>query len=419
MSRRSIPSRKRMQSEEGRLLRSGTLAILHASACKIGGYLKGYTFTKKWTHDVVDHSTFHCQSSTQTECHFPDRRVTEVHNSGSIPPALKIGTVYAPANAVTVGASKSQSYGLNSQLIQELHESVNFRLQDDSKLSQYHYQGRTASGDGSMLLLELKKGVNTVGDVRATLKKSMRPGSLSIVAMQDEDGHLVAGSMKGSKINWLRAGSVSFDEIILAKMSENESSTMGIRIVGFLLVWLALYFITDLLATMPNLIPCIGPMISDIVGCMLCFMNFFVAAACSALVIAVAWLMARPLWAAAALGLVCLLMCGAGAVFRSAKSKAGGEKLMDEASKAENGYGTQVEAGVPAYAATPAVAIPAAAPIQAVAVAQPIPQTQVTVTCPDGSAPGTLVKVPLADGRLVQVQVPEGVLPGQPFLVTA
>jgi len=439
-----------------------------------------YKIGQKWVEKAVDESSFHCQSTTQMECQFPDGGLVMVKNSGRIPSGLDFGKSYAPADSVRIGENVPKSYSLNSELLHKVTKSEPFRFKDDPVLDRRKgiKQGTTT------LAFPQNPGKTTIGDLRVQLEKCATSGSLSVVAKQGEDGKLVPHVLKKhqqgsmSKINWLLEGEVGKEEFFVEQMNNNSSNTWACRLLGFLLVWLSLYLITKPLEVMPDLIPCIGPLISDIVGCMLCCLNFFIAAALSLTAMAVAWFMARPMYGAIILTAVAtLLACACGVAHSAKPEKDGSEaKLVGDQGKAEQGYGTQgyaapyqvataampVQPGpvqampvqaapapaVPVQAAivqavpiqaTPAPAMPVeaatapampvqaapapavpveAAPVPTVPVA-PVAPTQILVTCPEGSAEGSLLQVIAPDGRALQVQVPQGISPGQQFAVMA
>eukprot|EP01060_Flectonema_neradi_P019495 TRINITY_DN2665_c2_g1_i1.p1 TRINITY_DN2665_c2_g1~~TRINITY_DN2665_c2_g1_i1.p1 ORF type:complete len:536 (+),score=80.97 TRINITY_DN2665_c2_g1_i1:88-1695(+) len=84
------------------------------------------------------------------------------------------------------------------------------------------------------------------------------------------------------------------EEILDRLESENKAMTWALRFVGWLIMWFGLQMMVSPIAVAPDFIPCIGGIIGDIVGLMLCALTCVVATSLSVLVIGIAWLAYRP-----------------------------------------------------------------------------------------------------------------------------
>lgn len=145
----------------------------------------------------------------------------------------------------------------------------------------------------------------SIGDVRSRFAISDVRGdgssTLSVVAKQ-QDGRSVdmaawdtgmSGTM--AVVNWAVAGPSSLDDMVREKQGENSALTMLLRAGGFLLMFLGLQLVTGPIALAPEIVPCIGGFLGEVVGCALCRMNFATSLGVSLVVIGVAWTLARPL----------------------------------------------------------------------------------------------------------------------------
>lgn len=116
-------------------------------------------------------------------------------------------------------------------------------------------------------------------------------------------------------------GFSSKDQIFQDLKDENVAITWALRFVGFLIIWLALQMFTAPCAMAPDIIPCIGPYISGLVGCMLCCATLMLAFFWSFLAISIGWCFYRPM---IGIPLLCVaLLALAGLIFwRCNKAKA-------------------------------------------------------------------------------------------------
>ena len=242
-------------------------------------------------------------------------------------------------------------------------------------------------------------GRDSIGDVRTTFTQSnIQTGNTQVSVIAKQRGTPSSGDVSlnpwdtklpgsMSVVNWATLGSSSKSEMIKSKQSENGVLVIMLRFLGFILMVVGLQLVTGPIALMPQVVPCIGEMLGEVVGCALCCINSLISLALSLTVIGAAWLLARPL-----LGLG-LLLVAAAAVFgayvlrgkyRSARSPSMTQPILED--------GAQFRG-------------------------QPQQPQQIQVTCPQGVFPGQLLMVQCPDGSQRNVTVPAGVQPGQAFVV--
>jgi hypothetical protein len=279
-----------------------------------------YQYQLQWVSSRVDSTNFACvKNPYDTGC--PSVKPTNV---GDIPSVLK-STVEAQEFSIGMGNEQKPwaIYHLNNGLNGQI-PTVDISFQSSANLgvitalSQY----QQASVSKSTLTLATRPGQNTVGDVQTTFKLAAAPMGyvFSVIAQQDSGPPLFpksaarlnewATGMKGtfSNVNWLWNGYLSKAEMISKKTDENSSTTWILRFVGFAVMFLGLVLATHPVAVVPEILPCCGHFLGEVVGCILCLLCFCVSVGLSILVIGVAWLAARPLVGG-------LLLAGALAIF--------------------------------------------------------------------------------------------------------
>jgi len=250
-------------------------------------------------------------------------------------------------------------------------------------------------------------GRSTIGDLQTTFTKSALAigDALSAVAKQGTNSYHSQGvsfdpwdtgkSGTMETVNWLYQGTYDLNQMCKMKADENNSLTWVLRFVGWILMFLGLQLITGPIALVPQAVPCIGDLIGDVVGCALCCVNFMVSLSFSLVVIAIAWVLARPLFGLLLLGIAIVLI--GGAFFARSKLKS-----SDARTPMVNPLMPQdvEQAGM------------APAPMQ---MQQGMPR-QVQVLVPEGCGPGQVLQVNSPEGGTLQVTVPQGVQAGGYFM---
>jgi len=283
-----------------------------------------YSYKQEWVSSKVDSSSFYCvQHPGASGC--PNN--VSPNNIGDIPSVLK-SAVEAPQFTLAIGNTDdpSRSYFLNAGL-SHLIPFIPLSL-TSGNLGTLPGLSANQQATISQSTLRLSSSPNqvTVGDVQTTFQLAAAPSTgnvyntiYSVIALQSRDPSLAAGSavfdawgtgMKGSfsAVSWLQNGHATKSEMVENKKQENSSTTWVLRMAGFLCMFLGLVLVTHPVAVVPELLPCCGSYLREIVGCILCSLCFCVSLGLSTLVIGAAWVAARPLVGG-------LLLAGAAAVF--------------------------------------------------------------------------------------------------------
>ncbi len=145
-----------------------------------------------------------------------------------------------------------------------------------------------------------------IGDIRVRYRV-LRPGPVSLVAKQSGSTFSSYQTDAGKSISLIQSGTATAEDMFAAAQSANVVMTWVLRLVGFLMIFGGLNLLIGPLRVVAQRIPLLG----GLFGAGMSLVTFLVAAAASLVIIALAWLTARPL-----LGIV-LLLLGGGALVGS------------------------------------------------------------------------------------------------------
>eukprot|EP00667_Euglena_gracilis_P005475 EG_transcript_5516 len=111
-------------------------------------------------------------------------------------------------------------------------------------------------------------------------------------------------------------GAATLQSVVAAQQEQNQALLWGLRVAGFLACWFGLQLLTGPVALAPQLVPCVGGLFSEVVGCLLCGVNCVFATAFALLLVSIGWLFYRPiigvpllLGFVVLLGGACTLLC--------------------------------------------------------------------------------------------------------------
>eukprot|EP00929_Paragymnodinium_shiwhaense_P062914 TRINITY_DN3143_c0_g1_i3.p1 TRINITY_DN3143_c0_g1~~TRINITY_DN3143_c0_g1_i3.p1 ORF type:complete len:495 (-),score=83.00 TRINITY_DN3143_c0_g1_i3:534-2018(-) len=267
-----------------------------------------YSYSKQWVSRPIDSSDFYCISGDRSGCvnyHGPS-----IQNTGTL--ADDNQRWAAPDFSVTMGSA----YGMNSDLLGAFTSPQPVkvdRLSSRSTPEPGFPDAYIMVEDNQMRKFHVR-GQDSIGDVRRSFTSAaVKVGDVvSVVAEQSAQGNLVpwdtglSGSM--AIVNWASSSPASLSEMVDAKNSENDTMVIILRFLGWFLMFAGLQLVTGPISLAPEIIPCVGGLIGDIVGCALCCMNISLATMLSLVIIAIAWVLARPL--VGILLLVAAAVCG-------------------------------------------------------------------------------------------------------------
>lgn len=196
---------------------------------------------------------------------------------------------------------------------------------------------------------------------------------------------------------------------------QNVTQVWVLRFIGLILSIAGCYLCmspiaaaADVMGDCLNMIPCVGSFLEDmlegVVTTVLCGIACMVGCSCSLTVIAIMWLVMRPLYGAGMLVVVALCLFGAYSLRSSSGAPNKGKR------KRGGGPGQAEMAQMP-----PQQGMMMAAPM-----ATPMMQPQqYNIAVPPGAGPGAMVPFTTPDGRSMNATVPEGYFEGMMFSVMA
>eukprot|EP00933_Yihiella_yeosuensis_P032183 TRINITY_DN25764_c0_g1_i1.p1 TRINITY_DN25764_c0_g1~~TRINITY_DN25764_c0_g1_i1.p1 ORF type:complete len:471 (-),score=60.20 TRINITY_DN25764_c0_g1_i1:62-1294(-) len=363
-----------------------------------------WDYVREWVSKPVDSNTFHCYPTKQSGC--TSKWAKTIENTGTIPSELQFRFA---GKHIGIGTATSAYY--LSKDTYGIFQSKAVPISDISKTkSPPALKGKTPTrGAVGVIKYVAKPGVDAIGDVETTFTQSdirVFETEVSAIALTRRHGSSknavdlipwntkLPGTM--STVNWAFLGRLTKGEIIEKKHSDNDAMVMILRLVGVVLMFLGLQLFTGPISLMPSIIPCCGEALSDIIGCALCCLNSLIAMSLSILVIAIAWLLARPLFGIMLLAVAAGFMAAARYFFN-----VGGKKGARAPHIQDPEAGQELQ--------RPFGEIPMATPVKAA--------LNFAVVCPEGVGPGQTVQVTAPDGTVCMVQVPPGCEPGQTFMV--
>lgn len=286
---------------------------------KIGGgqeTVTTYTYDREWVPAPVNSANFadpDYQGVNETLVEIPEQMLV--------------------AGNVTFGA-----YRFPEALTNQMNKSVPVAVELDPEFTA-NYDAALKKGkevkegesyvhvDNSTIYLGSNPGAPAIGDVRVTFSKVL-PGEVSILAKVNGDTFEKFTAKNGYSMITLDDGVVSADNMFTSEKQSNKAMGWLLRFLGFLLIYLGFRNIFDIIVSLLKVLPFLGNIASVGVG----IVAFVLALVWSLIVIAIGWIVYRPV-----LGIILLAIAAALIVFLITKSKkaAPAAPAAPEAPKAE------------------------------------------------------------------------------------
>ncbi len=271
---------------------------------KVGGgqeTVTTYTYTKEWV------------GSPQNSSYFEDPDYKGIDNDV----LLNIQDEIWTARNVTFGAYKFPE-GLIAQMnrcepftvslepeVVDQYEADFHKLAGAEKNDSYVHQ------DGNVLYLGTNPNNPSVGDVRVTYEKVV-PGDVSILAVVNGDTFERYTAKNGYTLMSLVDGVVGMEGMFEGEHQSNKAISWLLRILGVLLIYFGFRGIFDIITALLKVLPFLGNIASLGVG----LVAGVLALAWSLVVIAIGWIVYRPV-----LGVILLIVAAALIWFLAKKSK--------------------------------------------------------------------------------------------------
>lgn len=276
---------------------------------KIGGGKETtttYTYEKKWVDKPVNSAEF-----KDPQYQSANKVLSEVEERNEMAQHVTFGAYTLPELFV---ASISGSEPVEVRMTEEQHFTWNERLhmlrpKVNTETSLVHTNANT-------VYLGLSPNSPQIGDVRVTFTK-VPPADISLIAQVDGSTFKAYRAKNGQSFSRVQMGTVSADEMIEQARSENNMLTWVLRLVGVLLIVIGLKGMFGLLPMLFKVLPFLGSIVDAGVG----LVSWILGLAWSLIIIAIAWLVFRPI-----IGISLLVLAIAGIVFLKRRGKKNEEK---------------------------------------------------------------------------------------------
>lgn len=276
---------------------------------KVGGgeeTITTYTYEQKWVDKPVNSAEF-----KDPQYQSANKVLSEVEERNEMAQHVTFGAYTLPESFV---ASISGSEPVEVRMTEEQRFTWNERLhmlrpKVNTETSLVHTSANT-------VYLGLSPNSPQVGDVRVTFTK-VPPADISLIAQVDGSTFKVYRAKNGQSFSRVQMGTVSADEMIEQARSENNLWAWVLRVIGILLVVGGLKGMFGLLPMLFKVLPFLGSIVDAGVG----LVSWIFGLAWSFIIIAIAWLVFRPI-----IGISLLVLAIAGIVFLKRRGKKNEEK---------------------------------------------------------------------------------------------
>ena len=276
---------------------------------KIGGGKETtttYTYEKKWVDKPVNSAEF-----KDPQYQSANKVLSEVEERNEMAQHVTFGAYTLPESFVT---SISGSEPVEVRMTEEQRFTWDERLH--MLMPKVNTETSLVHTSANTVYLGLSPNSPQVGDVRVTFTK-VPPADISLIAQVDGSTFKAYRAKNGQSFSRVQMGTVSADEMILQARSENNMLTWVLRLVGVLLIVIGLKGMFGLLPMLFKVLPFLGSIVDAGVG----LVSWILGLAWSFIIIAIAWLVFRPI-----IGISLLVLAIAGIVFLKRRGKKNEEK---------------------------------------------------------------------------------------------
>ena len=266
-----------------------------------------YTYEPAWVQAPIDSNTFE-NPDARTTCRnvgimrFQDDELMAANVSFG---AFKFG----PEIIEKIGGSKAYTLAPDFQLPQQL-KVLGARIEGEYVIVPYTAPATTTAnaidqavnavagaGDANaagqaIANAVVPQPVTQIGDLRVKFAIT-KPHDVSLIAVQKGDTFTDYTAKNGKKQFLFRDGTHTATDLFEAKAASNKMKRWFFRAIGFILMYIGMGMVFRPLSVLADVIPFIG----TIVGKGTSFVAFIIAAICSLVTIAIAWIAYRPILA--------------------------------------------------------------------------------------------------------------------------
>lgn len=276
---------------------------------KVGGgeeTITTYTYEQEWVKKPVNSSNF-----KESRYRNANRVLSQVEEHNEMAQHVTFGAYTLPESFV---ASISGSEPVEVRMTEEQRFTWDERLH--MLMPKVNTETSLVHTSANTVYLGLSPNSPQVGDVRVTFTK-VPPADISLIAQVDGSTFKAYRAKNGQSFSRVQMGTVSADEMILQARSENNLWAWVLRVIGILLVVGGLKGMFGLLPMLFKVLPFLGSIVDAGVG----LVSWILGLAWSFIIIAIAWLVFRPI-----IGISLLVLAIAGIVFLKRRGKKNEEK---------------------------------------------------------------------------------------------
>jgi len=224
-----------------------------------------YTYSKDWSGDLADSSSFNEASG---------------HENPSSLPYQNHETV---AQKVNVGA-----FNLTPSLISQMDDFENVPVNDQTAALPEALKAQVKVHDGNYYL-GAEPAAPQIGDVRISFA-AVKPAEVSVVSKQVGNSFEAYHATAGMDIEMLKRGVHTAKAMFESALAQNTMLTWILRAVGFIMMALGLVMFFRPLSVLGDVVPFIGSLLAFGTG----IFALAISGALSVATIAVAWVVYRP-----------------------------------------------------------------------------------------------------------------------------
>ena len=245
---------------------------------KLGGgeeTVKTYTYSKGWSDNVIDSSSFQQSGGHENPGAFPIEGTTVVADP------VHVGAFTLSAEQVDQ-LSGGQELPVTEAMLEQVPEPMVSQVQVN---------------DGRFYMGEDPASAQ-IGDVRISFQV-VKPATLSLIGVQTGETFAAYQAEAGDAILLVEEGTQTADQMFATAQSRNTVLTWILRGGGFLMMFIGLFSVFKPISVFADVVPLFGTMLGAGLGVFAFLLSF----ALSLLTIAVSWIFVRPLLGMVLLGL--------------------------------------------------------------------------------------------------------------------
>mmetsp|Transcript_19716 Transcript_19716/g.54179 ORF Transcript_19716/g.54179 Transcript_19716/m.54179 type:complete len:507 (+) Transcript_19716:57-1577(+) len=162
---------------------------------------------------------------------------------------------------------------------------------------------------------KFRQGLGGIGDVKVSFSGTDWANPRITVLGKNSGGSIASWTApsswlcSGYSLQDVRTGTVDKDMLFANLQAEARNLTWILRLVGFIIAWIAFALLAGPLEVVADCIPCIGPYLGDSVQAIACCVACLPACACAMGVIGIVWVAMRPF---VGIPLIVVFCCGIG-----------------------------------------------------------------------------------------------------------